>query len=259
MNLIGVRAVAIIAPEFLFLTPMIGVAQQESAATSLQQLLEAQFPPARTTPDGLDLASQGTVVVLQKDNLKTITAALNNAVQVNGQGLPFAPTPNAYVNGSISESGVIGWLNRKIEKLPGAADPNTHIFNAGGKLWVTRIQSRTEGVTFSLMSDPIAGVRYYGTLKFSYGKGASPAPEQVLSLISEVLRNDSQSAQVASSQTAAELEPTQTKTVSPGQSKSQIEAMLGPPTRTFKIGTKETYFYPDMKVTFVNSKVTDIQ
>jgi hypothetical protein len=255
MKPIRVRAAALIAAGFLFLAPMTGMAQQD-AAGALQQVLEAQFPPAGTTPDGLDLSSSGTIVVLQKDNFKTVTAALNQAIQIGGQAIPYAPTSNAYVDGAIKESGVFGILNRGILKLPGAQlAQNNHIFNSGEKLWVTKIQSKTDGVTFTLMSDPVDGVRYFGNLKFPYGKRASPAPDQVLALVSEVLRNDAPPA----AQTSADAAPAQTKSISPGQTKTQVEAMFGPPPKTFKNGTKETYFYPDMKVTFVNNKVTDIQ
>ena len=35
--------------------------------------------------------------------------------------------------------------------------------------------------------------------------------------------------------------------------------LFGAPTKIVKLGTKEIDYYPDMKVTFVNNKVTDVQ
>ena len=36
-------------------------------------------------------------------------------------------------------------------------------------------------------------------------------------------------------------------------------ANFGAPTKIVKLGTNEIDYYPDMKVTFVNNKVTDVQ
>jgi hypothetical protein len=47
--------------------------------------------------------------------------------------------------------------------------------------------------------------------------------------------------------------------VSVGQTPAQVVASLGEPAKKAKVGTKDIYFYKDMKVTFVNGKVTDIQ
>jgi hypothetical protein len=47
--------------------------------------------------------------------------------------------------------------------------------------------------------------------------------------------------------------------VSIGQTPEQVVAALGEPTKKAKIGTKEIYYYKDMKVIFVNGKVKDVQ
>jgi hypothetical protein len=51
----------------------------------------------------------------------------------------------------------------------------------------------------------------------------------------------------------------ETKSIEVGQTKAQVEAILGKPDKTAKIGTKEIYTYKDLKVTFVNGKMTDAQ
>jgi hypothetical protein len=38
-----------------------------------------------------------------------------------------------------------------------------------------------------------------------------------------------------------------------------VVAILGQPSKVVKLGTKEIYYYPDMKVIFVSGKVTDVQ
>lgn len=47
--------------------------------------------------------------------------------------------------------------------------------------------------------------------------------------------------------------------ISIGQSKAQVTAALGAPVKVAKQGTKETYFYKDMKVIFNHGKVVSIQ
>jgi hypothetical protein len=51
----------------------------------------------------------------------------------------------------------------------------------------------------------------------------------------------------------------ETKSIEVGQTKDQVTAILGKPDKTFKAGTKEIYQYKDIKVTFVNGKMTDAQ
>ena len=51
----------------------------------------------------------------------------------------------------------------------------------------------------------------------------------------------------------------QPATVSLGMTPDQVVANLGQPTKQVKLGAKTIYIYKDMKVTFVNNKVTDVQ
>jgi hypothetical protein len=44
-----------------------------------------------------------------------------------------------------------------------------------------------------------------------------------------------------------------------GQNSSQVVSSLGQPEKISKDGVRETYYYKDMRVMFVNGKVTDVQ
>ena len=48
-------------------------------------------------------------------------------------------------------------------------------------------------------------------------------------------------------------------TIALGQTKSQVTAAFGQPVRTAKLGVKEIYYYKDMKVTFTNGKVSNVE
>jgi hypothetical protein len=47
--------------------------------------------------------------------------------------------------------------------------------------------------------------------------------------------------------------------VSQGQTIDQVTAALGQPVKEAKVGTKGICYYKDLKVAFVNGKVTDVQ
>ena len=53
--------------------------------------------------------------------------------------------------------------------------------------------------------------------------------------------------------------PPPTVSVKMGESKDKITADFGQPTKTVKLGVKEIYYYKDMKVTFMNGKVSNIE
>jgi hypothetical protein len=48
-------------------------------------------------------------------------------------------------------------------------------------------------------------------------------------------------------------------TIALGQSTAEVIAVLGQPARTADLGSKQIYFYKDMKVTFTDGRVTDVQ
>ena len=56
-----------------------------------------------------------------------------------------------------------------------------------------------------------------------------------------------------------EASATQTRTIALGQSREEVEAILGKPSRIVDLGSKVTYVYSDMKIIFVDGKVSDVQ
>jgi hypothetical protein len=65
-----------------------------------------------------------------------------------------------------------------------------------------------------------------------------------------------QSAQPQSAQPQQESEP---QTVQLGMTTDQVQSVLGRPEKMFNVGTKQIYVYKDVKVTFQNGKVADVQ
>jgi len=145
-------------------------------------------------------------------------------------------------------------------------------FVTGEKLWVTNVDVKDDGVVLRLLSDPIDGVRYFGELKIPFPKGQTPPADELMNTVAEVLTVEPSDGSVAGAATqgsppatitppppAADAPPPPAKTIALGQTKDQVVATFGQPKKAATVGTKEIYYYQDMKVTFVNGKVTDVE
>ncbi len=163
-------------------------------------------------------------------------------------------------------------------------------FVTGEKFWVTGITVHKDGIMISTFSDPFPDaqgnqVRYYGEIKFPFQKRRRAAGGR---FCEDGLRGDhgaacgqcrpgqpgrgqgSQPAQAAAPAAAAPapmpvIAPppppadTPPPTIALGQTVDQVTASFGQPTRIAKLGAKTIYYYKDMKVTFTNGKVSNVQ
>jgi hypothetical protein len=253
-------------------------AQAPGTPATIEQSLESQYTLTKAAADRSDIVTPGAVLVLKKDGLLMSATTSGSAAQ------------NTYKDGKISQ-GI--W---KMAKMPGfgslmshsgtGANVQTRTFVAGEKFWVTKITVHDDGVVMELFSDPFSDVRYYSTLRFPFNKGAYPSPDQVATNVAEVLNvqpddaagsGDSGKKQPPANAAAAaapppaamapiapppppaDTPPPTPKTIALKQTKDEVVANFGAPTKIVKLGTKEIDYYPDMKVTFVNNKVTDVQ
>jgi hypothetical protein len=93
-----------------------------------------------------------------------------------------------------------------------------------------------------------------GTSSASSGAAPPPAaPPQSAPATEKVL------APIAPPPPPSDAPPPQPKTIAIGQTKDMVVANFGQPTKVVKLAKKEIDYYPDMKVTFVDNKVTDVQ
>ncbi len=247
-----------------------------SAAQGLQKKLEAQYTLTKPTDDKSDIVTAGAVLILQKDKIIMYSTA--------NQVLP----QNTYKAGKLSE-GAFG-VHDNVQKFgsfighppPSQAQTQSRHFVTGEKFWVTGIAVQSDGVVFTLFSDPYSDVRYVCTLKFVYPKGSTPSDDEVLKTVAEVFKvqqddsaksDDKGNQQPAAGQApaadaapAAEAAPAADAappappaTVGIGQTTDEVIAILGQPEKILNLGVKQIYVYKDLKVTFVKGKVTDAQ
>lgn len=261
----------------------------------IQQKLLSDFKLAKPTADHTDLVSAGDVIVLHKDGLVMCSSASSYPQANTYNAGVLAPNEKNRVKdatksflkgklpfgggGSASDAANNGCQTRK--------------FVAGEKFWITGITAQKDGITFGLISDPYQDVRYYAELKFAFPHGTVPAPDDFEKTVAEVLTvdhsndndkqqgNDSNAApaqgQAQQPQQAqpqqqtpppapmADIAPppppadTPPPTIAIGQTVAQVTAAFGQPTRIANLGAKQIYYYKDMKVTFTNGKVSNIQ
>lgn len=244
-----------------------------SAGQGLQKQLETKYAITKTTDDKTDIVTAGSVLILQKDKLLMYATTTQ------------APPQNTYSGGKLS-SGAFG-VHEKMQgfgTMIGHAPPKTittRYYVTGEKFWVTRIDTLSDGVVFTLFTDAVQDVRYYCTLKFVYPHGATPTTDQVLNTVGEVLKvqqDDSASAdnkgdqqqaaggggqgqqqggQQDNGQAQAAAQPP--PTIQLGQTEDEVVGMIGQPEKKIALGSKEIFVYKDIKVTFIGGKVADVQ
>jgi hypothetical protein len=263
-------------------------AQVGDPGTLIKEKLVSQIKLTKAASAHDDIVTAGDIVLLHKDGLMmcssassyafsntysngVLSANLNNRAKdaaksfIKGK-LPFGG------GGSVKDAANNGCTSRK--------------FVAGEKFWVTDIALQKDGILVSTFSDPYNDVRYFGEIKFPFPKGSVPPVDDFVKTVSEVItvqppddkdkgdKNDQASGQAPaaaapaapSAATTAAIPPppppadAPPPTIAIGQTKDQVVAGFGQPVRTAKLaGTKEIYFYKDMKVTFTNGKVSNVE
>jgi hypothetical protein len=264
-------------------------AQAGDPAALIREKLVSQIKLTKTAADRSDIVTAGDVVVLHKDGLMmcsfdspyafsntysngVLAANYKNRAKdaVKSFGLGHIPVFGSGV--SAGDAANNGCASRK--------------FVAGEKFWITGIAAQKDGILVSTYSDPYNDLRFYGEIKFPFTKGSVPSADDFARTVSEVITvqpsedqggqggqgdqggQPAQSAAPAAAPAPAPAPmqeiappppPADTPTISIGQTKAQVTATFGQPVKTSKVGAKEIYIYKDMKVTFTNGKVSDVE
>lgn len=276
----------------------VGVSAQGDPATLAEEKVASQIKLTKAAADHTDIVTAGDIVVLHKDGLMmcssassygfsntysngVLSANLNNRAKDAAKSflrgrLPFGG------GGSAADAANNGCTSRK--------------FVAGEKFWITGITLQKDGVLVNTFSDPYNDTRYYGEIKFAFPKGSVPPPDAFAKTVAELITvqppddKDSkgdqggdqgngqggQQGQTAAAGPAAAPAPAAPAapmaaippppppsdapppTISIGQTKDQVTTAFGQPVRVAKLGAKEIYYYKDMKVTFTNGKVSNV-
>lgn len=205
---------------------------------ALKEALEAKYQLTKTGIDRVRITQPGTVFVVQKSGISGDLASdltfLNNKVN----------------DGQIAQAG--GFM----ASMQGKS--TSRDLKTGDKVYLFRIDVRDDQVQFFVITCDTYDVnvkgstkqtRYKAELSFDLGKDfmTTATPESVEKAVEAVITPES------------EVQAASTKTVDLGQTTDQVKAALGNPDKIVNLGSKTIYIYKDMKVVFVDGKVSDVQ
>jgi len=247
-------------------TPSPAQGQSGDQQALLQERLNSQLKRTKVTADGNDIVTAGSVLVLQKDGL--LMCSTDTKV----------PPTSTYKNGKVSMGfgAQMAWGMALGMAQSGATASNVpqRKFVAGEKFWVTDFAIQADALLFQFLSDPYQDVRYYGQLKFPFPRHNMPSADEMLKIIAEAVTVQPEETAAESAPQQAQTEPALAptppppppdmappppKTISLGDTRDKLVATFGQPQKIVNLGSKEIDYYPDMKVTLIRGKVTDVQ
>jgi len=219
-----------------------GIGYPGTGKEAIQEALQAEYQLTKPTNDKTDIITAGSIVVLLKDKVLMVASPAT-----------ANPCMNTYLDGKITPARVCG-TGERIKRFgrfsPGSGSaplPLTRNFVSGERFWVTKIDVKQNGVVFDFLTDPIDNSRYIGELTIPFG-GSMPTPDEAVKLVAQVLG-------VVASPPDGSAAPT----ITLGATIDEVTGTLGQPSKIVVLGNKKTYIYRDLKVTFTDGKVTDVQ
>jgi len=280
----------------LFLLPCVSAAYaQDQAAAAIQKKLEATYTLTKTTADKSDIVTAGSVVVLQKDNVLMLASTSTNPCRNTYKDGKVTQSGPCRTNEKLKKFSRFSGMIPGASSAPSAPASRTYV--TGEKFWVTKIEvkgaGKEPGIYLDFFTDAIDDTRYATSLVIPFG-AITPTPDAAVKAVAEIITvapsddkggddkgGDKQSAPQGGQQEApassqpeaapAPVEappppieappppPAEPASIALGQTIGQVTAALGQPVKKAKVGTKDIYYYKDLKVTFVNGKVTDVQ
>jgi hypothetical protein len=275
----AVRVAALIA---VGITPCLVVAQ-DLPAVSLEDQLKAQYTLVKMGSDsgGDAIVAEGTVLVIKKDGILSV---------------PYGDRPVAtkYQDGTVrspsaSTMGARGSLMGRVGK-----QQTPRLFQVGERVYPSKIAVNLpkDQVTIGIIAcdscNNVSPATFYkADVVFQFPKGAlaTTSLSQVEDTIAELLniddspgdqgvgqdgngndighgnRNDQQGGNQGGGvgQAQEQAPPPEPQQIEKGQSPDQVKAALGQPDKIVNFGSKQIFIYKDLKVTFLNGKVSDVQ
>ncbi len=254
---------------------------QDLPAVSLEDQLKAQYTLVKMgwNSGGAVIVEEGTVLVIKKDGILST---------------PYGDQPVAtkYQDGTVrSPSATIvvprGNLTGKVGK-----QQTTRLFQTGERVYPSQIAVNlsTDQVTISVVScdacNNVSPMTFYkADVVFQFPKGtlATSNRSQVEDTIAELLNiddtpsdqgggqggngngagnaNDEQRRNQGGGggQVQPQAPPPEPQQIEKGETPDQVKAALGQPDKIINFGSKQIFIYKDLKVTFLNGKVSDVR
>ncbi|HKN73980.1 MAG TPA: hypothetical protein VJW94_02290 [Candidatus Acidoferrum sp.] len=236
-------------------------AQAQDASPGLADQLKSQYKIAKVGMDstGWSVTEPGTVLVIQKGGILGVPPA------------NLAIATATFKDGELhGPNGVTVAMVAKVSRQ----------LTIGEKVYIFKMDLNAKSDKISLFiiecdacNNAQQPAAYKALLVFQFPKGYLDKADasQVQDVISQVLAPDSSSGSNDQQQAPQQQQPAQSQqpatsqpdsaptTVQIGQSIDQVKAVLGTPEKVFDVGKKQIFVYKDVKITFVDGKVSDVQ
>ena len=246
------------------------------APVSLQEQLAAQYKLVKMGSDtsGYSVVEKGTLLAIQKGGILAVPYGDQNVLA------------NKYENGTIHPPSGLSLLGRKSVMGKFGKEQTTHLFAVGDKVYPMKIDVNPAKDTVTLevvacdtcnKTDPPTYNKANVVFQFPKGSLANASAGGVEDTIGQVLTisNDTQQDQGGGQQGAdqgaqqgggqdqgqqqAQQPAAEPQSIEKGMTPDQVEAAMGQPDKKVNLGSKQIYVYKDLKVTFLNGKVSDVQ
>jgi len=250
------------------------------ATVTLQDQLAAQYKVVKMGSDtsGYSVIDAGTLLEVKKGGILGVPYSDTNVLSTKYEG-GTVHTPSSLLSKGI------GFGMKHFGK-----EQTTKLFPVGDKVYPSKIEVDTgkDNVALTIVAcdtcnktDPPTYNKAKVIFQFPKGALAKASAGDVEDTIGQLLaitddsqqgdqggqqqgqggEQDGQQAQGGGDQQGGqgqqqEAEP---ETIEKGQTTDQVTAALGKPDKIVNLGTKQIYIYKDMKITFLNGKVSDVQ
>lgn len=234
----------------------------EKTSTGLVEALEKKYVVTETTSDAAQITKDGTTMSMKCAGVYSIPSNL------------MMKPDNKVVDGKMQAPGTIAKYT--LVKM------GAHVLQTGDKVYITKIESKSEMtgdlLKFTLLtvdpldvsgSDTKKKYEAYVSFKFKRGYLDETPPEQVEQTIESVLAPEEAAAPEQQQQVAVPAKPAvpvaavtpaaPPATITIGETSTEVLQAMGMPLQMIDLGKKKTYVYKNMKIVFLNDKVSDVQ
>jgi hypothetical protein len=250
------------------------------AQVSLEDQLKAQYTVVKMGSDtsGAAVVEAGTILVIKKGGILSVPNSDTSILSTKYEG-GVVHSPNTLLSKGL------GFGMKKFGK-----EQTTRLMQVGEKVYPSRIvvDLPKDHVTMGIIAcdscnntSPTTFYKADVVFQFPHGTLASASPSQVEDTIAALLaiddsggQNDQQGGNGngngndqqggnqgggGGGQAQQQAPPAEPQQIEKGQTPDQVKAALGNPEKIVSLGLKQIYVYKDLKVTFLNGRVFDVQ
>ena len=256
---------------------VVSAAGSTSSGGGVVGVLQKKYLVTQMTPDHEQITKDGTTMLMKAAGVYSVPTTTMMIVPDNKVVDGKVQAPNVFLRVTLTKAGA-------------------HVLQTGDKVYITKMDSKSADVLqFTIVTVDQLDVpgkdekkKFDANVTFHFKKGYldEAPPEEVEQAIESVMAPDEGGdqaggnggdAQQAAQQQGPPQRPAPVRAAAPppppppaapaappptitiGESSSEVLQAMGMPLQMIDLGKKKTYVYKNMKVVFLNDKVSDVQ